>query len=76
MKRFIIFSFIILGVSFCFGISLAANPEHLKEKSVDIDNGLKKQRADREKEGWRRQLKESQRELNNALDRWSTPGKN
>ncbi len=76
MKRRIIFSVIILVVSFYSGVSLAANPDQLKQKPVNIDNGLKKQQVDREKEGWRRQLKESQRELNNALDRWSTPGRN
>lgn len=76
MKRMIIFSFIILAISFYSGISLAADPDHLKQKPVNIDNGLKRQQADREREGWRRQLKESQRELNNALDRWSTPGRN
>jgi uncharacterized protein YlxW (UPF0749 family) len=76
MKRLVIFSVIILAVSFYSGVSLAANSDQLKQKPVNIDNGLKKQQADREKEGWRRQLKESQRELNNALDRWSTPGRN
>ena len=75
MKKIIIFSFISLVTCFSPGPAFPGNIYSMHQHPVTIDNNAKRQQSEAEKDMRGRQLKESQKELNKALNRWATQGR-